>query len=214
MRRLVQNQPVTIELDGEFDGEVDALVCRVGSVHGPVATLGTVNEIPGRVRERLTPGSLGFMVFRHHGTPVGLRGVVRGVPDEDQVEFVVIDGIQVAERRTAERIAMITPVRAIATGSDEVVHTVTANLSLGGALLTRRPGLGEGPQWRLGVSVPGDPHPIRCEATRARITPTHIGVRFDDITEDDRIRLAGALADHQRRRAAVQAAAANPVPTG
>jgi hypothetical protein len=210
MRRLVQHQPVSIELDGEFDGEIDALACRVGSVHGPVATLGLVNAVVPRVRERLTPGSLGFMVFHHHGTPVGLRGVVRAAPSQELVEFVVIDGIQVTERRTAERIAMITPVRAIAQGSDEVVHTVTANLSLGGALLTRRPGLGDGPQWRLGVSIPGDPTAIRCEATTARITPTHVGVRFDDMSKDDRIRLAGALADHQRRRAAVQAVAPNP----
>ena len=97
MRRLVQHQQITIELDAEFEGDVDALVCRVGSVHGPVATLGPVAELSDRVRERLTPGSLGFMVFRHHGTPVGLRGVVRAAPESDEVEFVVIDGIQIAE---------------------------------------------------------------------------------------------------------------------
>src|SRR5437870_5199957 len=121
MRRLVQNQHVTIELDAEFEGALDTLVCRIGSVHGPVATLAPANAIADRARERLTPGSLGFMVFRHHGTPVGLRGVVRADPtDEQNVEFVVIDGIQVAERRNAERVAMITPVRAIPEGSDEV----------------------------------------------------------------------------------------------
>lgn len=204
MRRLVQHQQVTIELDAEFEGDVDALVCRVGSVHGPVATLGPVDDLSDRVRERLTPGSLGFMVFRHHGTPVGLRGVVRGAPENDQVEFVVIDGIQVAERRTAERIPMITPVRATPAGADDAISTVTANLSLGGALLTRRPGLGEGPLWQIEISLQGDSTPIRCEASTARITPTHVGVRFEDISEDDRIRLAGALADHQRRRAAAQ----------
>lgn len=80
MRRLVQHQQVTLELDAEFEGDVDALVCRVGSVHGPVATLGPVDELTARVRERLTPGSLGFMVFRHHGTPVGLRGVIAAPP--------------------------------------------------------------------------------------------------------------------------------------
>jgi hypothetical protein len=212
MRRLTPNQSVTIELDAEFEGELETLVCRVGSVHGPVATLAPSSEIAGRVKERLTPGSLGFMVFRHNGAPVGLRGVVREAPtDEQTVEFVVIDGIQVTERRNAERVAMITPVRAISDGGDEVVHTVTANLSLGGALLTRRPGLGDGPQWRLGVSIPGDPSPIRCEATMARMTPTHIGVRFAGMSEADSIRLAGALADHQRRRAALQKGSSGPV---
>src|SRR3978361_844062 len=137
MRRLVQNQHVTIELDSEFEGALDTLVCRIGSVHGPVATLAPANAIADRVRERLTPGSLGFMVFRHHGTPVGLRGVVRAAPEDDLVEFVVLCGIQIAERRTAERIAMITPVRATPAGADDAISTVTANLSLGGALLTR-----------------------------------------------------------------------------
>jgi hypothetical protein len=46
---------------------------------------------------------------------------------------------------------------------------------------------------------------------RARVTPTHIGVRFDGMSESDSIRLAGALADHQRRRAALQSGGTGPV---
>jgi len=88
MRRLVQNQSVTIELDAEFEGDVETLHCRVGTVHGPVATLAPAGEIADRMRERLTPGALGFMVFRHNGAPVGLRGVVREAPTDEQiVEF-------------------------------------------------------------------------------------------------------------------------------
>jgi hypothetical protein len=211
MRRLVPQQAVTLELDAVDEGPVEALRCLVGGVQGPVATLASLDEVQPDVAERLTTGLFGFMLFTHNGSPIGLRGVIRSAPhNRELVEFVVIDGIQVAERRTAERIAMIAPVRATATDVGTEVQTVTANLSLGGALLTRRPGLGEGPQWKLQVSLPGDPNPVRFDATTARITPTHIGVRFDDVDEADRIRLAGALADHQRRRSAIQATTGAP----
>jgi hypothetical protein len=99
MRRLRTRQLVAVNLDGE----ADEIECRVSSVLGPVATLERPDGLAPPVRKRLTPGSLGFLVFDHQDAPVALRGVARAVPKSPTIEFIVIDGIQIAERRTAAR---------------------------------------------------------------------------------------------------------------
>jgi PilZ domain len=85
------------------------------------------------------------------------------------------------------------------------VETLTADLSLGGALLERRQALGDGREWLIEL-FPSGPSPIRCHAVLARETPTQLGVAFLDMSDSDRIRLAGILADHQRPEAVSQPA--------
>ena len=122
----------------------------------------------------LTPGALGFVAFEHERMPVALRGVVRAIPEGSAIEFVVIDGIQLPERRAAERTAFVTRVRATQLGGDSsepavAVDTATADLSLGGALLERRVGFGHGPEWQIELSLTDELTPISCRAVlRAR----------------------------------------------
>jgi PilZ domain len=205
MRRLRVRQPVRLDLDTDDD----PIECEVASVLGPVATL-----IPGEVnpdlRARLTPGLLTFMVFHHHGVMVALRGVARAASAGEALEFIVIDGVQVAERRTTARLQVCARVRITDAGCDGsadacTYETHTADLSLGGALVVSCPGLGSGPQWEIELLLEDGAPPIRCHATVARRTPTHVGVAFGDMEDADRIRLAGVLADYRpadRRRAA------------
>ena len=199
MRRLHPRQPVGVSLDHEDD----VIEARVSSVLGPVATLEQLGQPIPRVSKMLTPGALGFMTFDHEGMPVALRGVVRAIPGGSGVEFVVIDGIQLRERRTAARTAFVARVRATQLGGDSAVpavavDTATADLSLGGALLNRRVGFGHGPEWQIELLLTDASPPICCRAVCARETRTHVGVSFIDMRDSDRIRLAGALADHQR----------------
>src|ERR1700757_3989864 len=139
MRRLVKNQAVRVDLDAKVDWEVDSIQCRVQSIQGPVATLTSDGEIADEVQTRLTSGSLCFLTFEHGRAPVALRGVALKAADRDELEFVVVDGIQVAERRSAERTPLVTAVKAapVQPGGDvgAPVATVTSNLSMGGALL-------------------------------------------------------------------------------
>ena len=103
MRRLVKNQAVRVDLDAKVDWEVDCIECRVQSIQGPVATLAPTTAIAAAVQNRLASGSLCFLTFEHNRAPVALRGVALASADSDELEFVVVDGIQVAERRSAER---------------------------------------------------------------------------------------------------------------
>ena len=202
MRRLVKNQAVRVDLDAKVDWEVDSIQCRVQSIQGPVATLIPEGEIGDAVQTRLASGSLCFLTFEHGRAPVALRGVALKPADRDELEFVVVDGIQVAERRSAERTPLVTAVKAapVEPGGNvgEPVATVTSNLSMGGALLLKRPGLGEVSKWQVELFLPGDPEHVHCEAVLARETPTHLGVRLVNVQEADQLRLAGVLAGLQR----------------
>jgi hypothetical protein len=202
MRRLVKNQAVRVDLDAKVDWEADCIECRVQSIHGPVATLAPEGEIAEDVQTRLSSGSLCFLTFTHGRAPVALRGVALAVAGSTELEFVVVDGIQVAERRSAERTPLVTALRAAPVEPDGTVGapvaTVTSNLSMGGALLLKRPGLGEGSRWQVELFLPGDPNHVHCEAVLARETPTHLGVRLIHVQEADQLRIAGVLAGLQR----------------
>ncbi|MGZ4178746.1 MAG: PilZ domain-containing protein [Solirubrobacteraceae bacterium] len=199
---MVKNQAVRVDLDAKVDWEVDSIECRVQSIQGPVATLIPEGELGDGVQTRLTSGSLCFLTFEHGRAPVALRGVALKAADREELEFVVVDGIQVAERRSAERTPLVTAVRAtpVGPGGDvgDAVATVTSNLSMGGALLLKRPGLGEVSKWRVELFLPGDPDHVYCEAVLARETPTHLGVRLVNVQEADQLRIAGVLAGLQR----------------
>jgi c-di-GMP-binding flagellar brake protein YcgR len=199
---LVKNQAVRVDLDAKVDWEVNCIECRVQAVQGPVATLTPDGEVPADVQSRLASGSLCFLTFEHGRAPVALRGVALKDAERDELEFVVVDGIQVAERRSAERTPLVTAVKAtpvLADGSSgQTVSTVTSNLSMGGALLLKRPGLSEVSKWRVEIFLPGVSEHVHCEAVLARETPTHLGVRFINVQEADQLRVAGVLAGLQR----------------
>lgn len=202
------NQSVRVDLDAKVDWQAaDSIDCRVHAIHGPVATLAPVGELGSELRERLTTGSLCFLTFTHGHAPVALRGATLAVAGSNLLEFVVVDGIQVAERRSAERTPFIAALRAAPIGVDgevgEYVSTVTSNLSMGGALILKRPGLGDGSRWKLELFLPGDSEHVHCEAVLARETPTHLGVRLTGVVEADHLRIAAVLAAQRRVPATV-----------
>jgi c-di-GMP-binding flagellar brake protein YcgR len=198
---------VRVDLDAKVDWEADCIECRVQSVQGPVATLIPHGDIAEEVQTRLASGSLCFLTFEHGRAPVALRGVALKQADREELEFVVVDGIQVAERRSAERTPLVTAVKATPIQADgtpgQTVSTVTSNLSMGGALLLKRPGLGEVSKWRVEIFLPGASEHVHCEAVLARETPTHLGVRFVKVQEADHLRIASLLAGLQRRAPAL-----------
>jgi PAS domain S-box-containing protein len=199
MRRLVGHQELTIALDSEGGyGDGELVDCVLERVRGPVATVAACGEVGARVRDRLRAGALAFLTFEHFGASVALRGAARAVSDGAAIEFVVLDGVELAERRKGPRVALETRVRAVllADGvSAAAIDTLTADLSIGGALLKRQRGLGEGP-WQIELFLPGDRTPVRCAASLVRQTASHLSVAFAEIEDVDLIRLEKAVADH------------------
>lgn len=193
MRRLQAQQHVAVVLDDESE-EID---CTVGSVAGPVATLTYRGALTPTLSARLTPGSLAFLVFEHRGMPVALRGAAGADVDSATIEFVVLDGVQVDERRTIGRVPLVIPVRVtpdpVNGDTTDLIETVSVNLSPTGALIERRPGLTDGSPWKVELVVPSPEEPIRCQAKVARQTPTHIGIAFSGIEDAEQARLDAIL---------------------
>jgi hypothetical protein len=197
MRRLVENQAVTVQLDSQ----ACCIDCAVGTVCSPVAMLAPIAQITPGLQESLTVGALGFLTFEFRGSLIALRGAARTIYGGAALEFVVVDGVQMTDRRSAPRVRLQTPVHATPKAERGVsglaVETVTVDLSIGGALLTRRPGLGHGP-WRMELFLPDDTIAVRCAAVLARQTPNHLAIKFSEIPAADLVRLAGVIADHEQ----------------
>ena len=197
MRRLVGHQAVSIELDGDGGHEIEFIDGVVEGVGGLVASVAAQREIGSELRERLRSGALGFLMFEYQGAPIALRGAARAISDGVMLEFVVLDGVQVAERRAAARVALSIPVRVVLVADDApavLIETSTVDLSVGGALLKRRPRLGTGP-WQLDLFLPAEATPVHCAAVLVRETPGHLGVAFANLSDGDLTRLRELIAD-------------------
>ena len=110
--------------------------------------------------------------------------------------------VQIAERRTASRVALGRGAWATLARSGsgaEPVPTALIDLSVSGALLEARPGLGEGP-WQLQLFLPGDRTPVCTAATLARETEGGIGVAFGHLSDGDRNRIEAVILVHSRGR--------------
>ena len=176
------------------EGRVD---CRVGAVAGGRATLVPVHELAQYARAKLETECLCYLVFEDRGAPVGLRGAARVAGDGSQMSFAVVDGVQLSQRRSAARVPIKAPAIVTAIAADgslaDPVDTVTANLSLGGALIAVRPGMGDGPDWRFELR-PSEASPaIAGRATLVRRAAACIGVAFSEMSESDRLALATVL---------------------
>ncbi len=191
MRRLKHHQQVEIHLDSD---EL-AISCRVASVQGGVATLTRGYQLSSDLVDKLTPGAFGYLLFEDRRGMTALKGIATISPSEpSELAFVVIDGVQLPERRMSERVqldalARISPVDGGAGG----IETAAANVSAGGVLIKRQSGLGDGPMFRLELVLSDGLDPIRCKAIIARETPTHVGLKFVGIADPDRLRLAGMI---------------------
>jgi hypothetical protein len=194
MRRLSAQQRVTVTLDDEDDG----IPCMVAWVKGPTATLVCPGEIGPDHRKKLTAGSLGFLLFQHQKAPIALRGGFSADADSPILEFVVVDGVQVPERRITNRLSLVIPVRVNVHKDEaaELIETTSSDLSITGVLLERRPGLEDGARWKIELVVPGNVPPICCDVVVARKTRTHIGVKFIEMDPADHVRLDNILEEH------------------
>jgi hypothetical protein len=203
MRRLAANQRVEFIPDEANHVQADGIDCVVAWVKGAVGTLVCPGGLAPQARQQLTPAALGFLVFDHHGMPVALRGAAAADADNPMLEFVVLDGVQIPERRITNRVALAIPVRVNPASPEDPgrapVNTTSRDLSITGALLKRTAGLGTGRVWKVELLVAGDEPPISCGAVVARRTPTHVGVAFTDLDASGHARLDQLLKQRERR---------------
>lgn len=199
MRRLTHQQPVEVHLDGE-----DAIVvpCRVVRVEGSVATLQSAEGDPVLLGNT-APALPGYLVFEHAGRRVALKGIAAPDANENtELLFVVIDGVQLPERRSAGRVEVDAYARLFLStpaADREYVDVSLADLSISGMRVERHPSLDAEARCRLELYIGDEPTPVRCDAEVARTTPTHVGMKFDGLDDTDRALLAAIVASRQSR---------------
>ena len=169
--------------------------------------------------DRLGAGAPGYLVFSHNGADIGLHGVAAAAQGAASViDFAVLDGVQVSERRRGRRVLFVTRARLFPVSGDsgggerDAIETFTLNLSASGALLRSRPQFAEHRHYDIELFFASDPSPIRCEAIQARDTDEGIGVAFDNVSEHDRERLIAVIGT--RREALLHASASTPISRG
>jgi hypothetical protein len=201
MRRLATEKLATLDLD---DG-AGVLECVVVGVAGPWAQLRATDPIEECLRELLAAGLSGYLLFTHNGAPVGLRGVSRVDPNGPTLDFVVIDGVQLPERRGVERAPVQLHARMFEFDEEgrelPAVETETIDVSLGGALVEPNWGPAIGQRIRVELFLDSEPSALRTEAMVVRKTGANVALRFVRLTNADRDRLARLLAHHARATA-------------
>lgn len=195
MRRLKHHQVVEIHLDGEDEVVFD---CRVLGVEGSVATLSSSDGGPGAILGSSVPAVPAYMMFEHAGGKVALKGIATAsTTDGPELLFVVIDGVQLPERRSAARVRVGAVARMFgADNGQEYFETPVADLSVSGMRVERRPSLDTATRLRLELYFGAAQTPIRCEAEVARRTPTHVGMKFLELQEADRALLEAIVRAH------------------
>jgi PilZ domain-containing protein len=185
MPQLVEGQPARLDVG-------ESLGCRVIGFSGPEVVL----ELETQPEEELETGAAAYLLLETEGTLQAVRGRI-GVPSGDEVVLRLTDDIRLGQRRVFSRAPLALPAR-VKAGDGADWATVTRDVSAGGVCVAREgadPGDGA---LRLTIQVAD--HEVVAEARVMRVTPTEVGLRFEQIERDDRLLLASlALAYHRRR---------------
>lgn len=192
MRRLNFGQSVSVEVD-----DAESIECTVTQIEGQMATFKHAPVRDARLTARLADWSLSYVMFVHQSSPVALRGVVRASPDRPRMlQFVVIDGVQMQERRRQARVAVAVPVTvspSAAPSAVEELHTQTVDLSPGGLLLKAGPGLSVGDPVDVTVQIPWFSTELQARAQVLRRTPSGVALAFTTMSEDHEANLAAFI---------------------
>ena len=188
MRRLHEQQDVTL-LAGATQ-----LRCRVVAVNGEEAALRPLTA-PRVSRQELEGAA--SMIFGHHGILVALKGRASWGPEEDDLRFMVRDGVQVPQQRSASRLRIPLDVTVL-TPEGQRVHARTIDVSsvglslAGGGFGDREAVVG------IEIDVPDEHQPLACHGRIVRATIEMTAIHFTDLAVADRDRLARFIFAVQR----------------
>ena len=198
LRGLIEGDEVAIDLDPEPAHKASSFAARVQWIEGSTARLVPVGHLAAELVSRLRPGALAHLSFERDSLPIEMRGIAFSQRFGRGIEFVHTEGFRLTDRRRADRLPVAAHVRASLMADDGRVvgttsETAIKNLSLDGVLVARQPTLGNGPRWTIELTLPTASAPVQCEAVLARETSSHLGLRFVNLDDADRLRLATAL---------------------
>ena len=165
------------------------LRCRVVAVNRDEAALQPI--VAPRVSRSELEGQAS-LIFGHRGALVALKGRARWGEQDDDLRFVVRDGVQVPQQRSASRLRI--PLDVVIDGRQaRTVDISVAGLSLEGG------GFGvPGTELALEVDLPDHESALRCAGTVVRTTDELTAVQFVELTKQDADRLGRFIFAVQR----------------
>jgi hypothetical protein len=188
VRRLREQQDVTLLVGAT------QLRCRVVAVNGDEAAIKPFTA-PRVSRQELEGAA--SLIFNHRGILVALKGRARWGVEDDDLRFVVRDGVQVPQQRAASRLRIPLDVTVLTAHGPRVegrtIDVSSAGLSLaGGGFGERDATIG------LEIDLPDHHEPIACHGRIVRATIEMTAVTFVDLSLSDQDRLARFIFAVQR----------------
>ncbi len=170
------------------------LRCHVVAVNGEEAAL-RPSTAPRVSRQELEGAA--SLIFGHRGILVALKGRASWGVEEDDLRFVVRDGVQVPQQRSSSRlripldVTVLTPDGLRVQG--QTIDVSSDGLSLAGG------GFGEADDVvGLEIDVPDHHHPLACHARVVRATIEMTAIHFTDLSAADHDRLSRFIFAVQR----------------
>ena len=184
---LVEGQPARLDVGA-------SLPCRVIGFSGRDVVLALDAPPPEAVAE----GGEGYLLLESDGRLQAVRGHL-AAPAGGEVVFRLTDAITLGQRRMFSRAPLAFSAN-LRSADGRTWSSVTRDVSAGGVRVARRD-IDPGAEKRLELTivVVEGRHEVKAKVEIVRLTATDIGLRFADISREDRLLLAAlAIAYHRR----------------
>ncbi|HEY7076455.1 MAG TPA: PilZ domain-containing protein [Solirubrobacteraceae bacterium] len=190
MHRLKEFDTVALALPDEVPSREPSFACRVIAKAGAAVALEPVDE-PKALPQRL-PGV--FLVFRHDGALLALKGVLVQQSAAD-LRFIVTDDI--APFR-ASRTRVHVPVAMRLAGEQDEAQGLSVEVSADGLLVRSGFAAPVGSAVEAVLSLPGSDEPVELSATVAHAADGLLELALDGAARDARSRLARFVVERNR----------------
>jgi PilZ domain len=196
VRRLREHQLVTLQMDRP----AVSIECLVLGIDGGEATLQPV--YPSDLDRIPSIGAETLLTFEYRSQLVTLRGNTQREDATQDFRFAVTDRVTVPQRRRYARVDVALPVRlrplnADGSAAGDVLETRTRDVSADG-LLVEELLPPEKARWVVQVELPDDHPAMVCEANIVRHVGGGTGMRYTDLSAEDRQRLRDFVAARKR----------------
>jgi hypothetical protein len=196
VRRLREHQLVTVEIDRPSA----SIECLVLAIDASEATLEPVDE--AQLSHLGADGTDALLTFEYRSQLITLRGTARCDDATHDVRFALTDRVTVPQRRRYARVEVALPLRVRGLNADgsaagDTIETRTRDISADG-LLAEEVLTPAQARWRVEVQLPDDGPPIVCEARIVRHVGGGTGMRYMDVSAEDRQRLRKYVAARKR----------------
>jgi PilZ domain-containing protein len=194
VNRLKEYDTVAVALPDEGSTRDTSFACRVIAKAGSTVALQPVERAKATWLPERVPGA--FLVFRHDGSLVALKGVLVQQGSVGDLRFKVTDDVA-PSKASRTRIHLPVGLRRV-DAEEEESQGVSVELSGDGVLVRSRLDVAVGDEVQAVLSLPGSDEPIELRATVAHHADGLLELELDPHARAARARLARFVLERNR----------------